>query len=218
MLLIQMCAGLEFLHLAGNQLADLSEVRGMGALTNLIDLRLAENPLCKYKGYDNHVRQYLSAVDTLDDEDIRGVRAAVALEDAGKDSGALQGLQGLRAEGLELELTDEVLDRGGVTFGKARDFGAKELAEVLPIEEFEGYMRDIRDGIARVRHELHDSIYALMFPPDKATAEAARALEDAERARAAAERSQRMSQRAADLDAAAGVLSLLALLVQQYEY
>jgi Leucine-rich repeat (LRR) protein len=80
--IVKVCPGLEFLHLSGNNLTELSEVRAMAGLTALIDLRLADNPICKYKAFDEHVKEYLSVVDTLDDEDIRGVRAKVARPDS----------------------------------------------------------------------------------------------------------------------------------------
>jgi len=194
--ILKMCPALEFLHVAGNNLTELSEVKGMAGLTNLIDLRLAENPICKYKGYDEHIKEYLSAVDTLDDEDIRGVRAAVAREDSEKELPKAI----LHGAGEEAVLTDEVLDRGGVTFGKARDFGAKELADVVPIEEFEGMLRGIRDGIAHARQDLHDSMYNLMFPPEETRAEKQR--KEQEKQREAAERDARMAKREKELQAA----------------
>jgi len=194
--MLKMCPALEFLHLAGNNLTELSEVKGIAGLTNLIDLRLAENPICKFKGYDEHVKEYLSAVDTLDDEDIRGVRAAVVREDIETE---LPKTFSNDAAQNDL-LTEQVLDRGGVTFGKARDFGAKELADVVPIEEFEGMLRGIRDGIATARQTLHDSMYKLMFPPEETKAEKAR--KEQEKLREAAERDARMAKRAKELQAA----------------
>jgi Leucine-rich repeat (LRR) protein len=194
--MLKMCPALEFLHLAGNNLTELSEVKGMAGLTNLIDLRLAENPICKFKGYDEHVKEYLSAVDTLDDEDIRGVRAAVVREDFETELP-----KAISNDAAQNDLlTEQVLDRGGVIFSRARDFGAKELADVVPIEEFEGMLRGIRDGIATARQTLHDSMYKLMFPPEETKTEKAR--KEQEKLREAAERDARMATRAKELQTA----------------
>ena len=198
--IIKMCPGLEFLHMSCNNLTELSEVKAMEGLTNLIDLRLAENPICQYKGFNEHVQLYLSVVDTLDDEDIRGTRAAIERQDADKDKP-----QHMLKAGLEedLELTDQVLDRGGVSFGKARDHGAKELAEVVPLEQFEEYLRSIRDGINNVKKDLHDSMYKLMFPSEKDKAEEKR--KEEQRLREIKESDDRMAARVVQLAAGSGI-------------
>ena len=196
---LKMCPALEFLHLAGNQLAELSEVHTMGGLTNLIDLRLAENPLITLKGYKEHVKLYLSHVDTLDDEDVRGVRAMDSKHDNDVDHKQTL-VQVVGVEEEDALLTDQVLDRGGVVFGKARDFGAKELAEVVPIEDFEAMLRGLRDGISHVRQDLHDSMYRLMFPPERD--KEAEARKEAQRLREMEECEARMAARAEELKSA----------------
>ena len=71
---------------------------------------------------------------------------------------------------------------------------------MVPIEEFEGMLRGIRDGIATARQTLHDSMYKLMFPPEETKAEKAR--KEQEKLREAAERDARMAKRAKELQAA----------------
>lgn len=208
--ILKLCPGLEFLALAGNQISTLAEIKSMEGLTSLIDLRLADNPICAYKGYDEHVRLYLSHVDSLDDEDVRGTRAltdATSRESADADDKHKRTLVSvLQVCEEDSGLTDQVLDRGGVTFGRARDFGAKELAEVVPIVEFEDQLRGIRDGISGLRQDLHDSMYALMFPPEKD--KAAERREEEARRREEVEREERMAGRAAELAAAAAAAGM----------
>jgi hypothetical protein len=51
--------------------SDLSELQSFGALTGLIDLKLAGNPVCQKPGYMTVARKHLTSLDTLDTEALR---------------------------------------------------------------------------------------------------------------------------------------------------
>jgi len=144
--LLTVCPGLEFLDLSGNKLAELKEMEYMAGLTSLIDLKLEGNPICSFKGYEESVRKYLTAVDSLDNEDIRGARAQA------------QAANGSNA-------TDEILDRGGVTLHQKREY--KELASILTIEEFEQTLSNLREALIAARKNVYESIHNLIYAPQK---------------------------------------------------
>eukprot|EP00960_Hanusia_phi_P013766 403861-Hanusia_phi.AAC.11 len=102
------------------------------------------------------------AVDSLDNEDIRGARAQA------------QAANGSNA-------TDEILDRGGVTLHQKREY--KELASILTIgdfvsppgyfsylafeEEFEQTLSNLREALIAARKNVYESIHNLIYAPQK---------------------------------------------------
>mmetsp|Transcript_7989 Transcript_7989/g.18537 ORF Transcript_7989/g.18537 Transcript_7989/m.18537 type:complete len:1331 (+) Transcript_7989:3-3995(+) len=143
--------GLEFLDLGDNQIGGIYELDALAGLTGLIELKLAGNPVCSKQGYAPWTRNCMTSLDVLDAVDVRAERRRAATPAGGADDDLLA------PAAEEADAFDSVLDRGGVTIGKARQH--KELAEVLSIEEFESIWHSIRDGLTTVKEGLASGIY-----------------------------------------------------------
>lgn len=143
------CPSLEFLSLAGNEIKELSEMRHFGGLTGLIDLKISGNPVCQRREFEGMCREHLSMLDTVDDIVIR-------------ERGPLVDDEG--------DATERALKGSGEGANSAPQRHKKELEDVLPVEFFDEQMREVREGIRRVREGVSSELLAVSKANDPAFA------------------------------------------------